>query len=223
MSKKVNKEKALVLSSAEPINDGGRKYNVIYYVSIIACSILFLAMGSNVLGIVFGAILGLIVGWLIKNKLLETMAISLRTTKFMISNKVPYSELINRLIPVLTPLGAMIEKSSDVDGKPVISFQGAMYDIGYNDDNTFYIWWRQNLAKAFLTVDYISIYRKEVAAMGIIGYHIQQVCDKYNISEVCCKDTEQKNHEDAKPMFCKECGSPLTEEAQFCANCGSKI
>lgn len=223
MSKKVNKEKALVLSSAEPINDGGRKYNVIYYVSIIACSILFLAMGSNLLGIVFGAILGLIVGWLIKNKLLETMAVSLRTTKFMISNKVPYSELINRLIPVLTPLGAKIEKSSDVDGKPVISFQGAMYDIGYNDDNTFYIWWRQNLAKAFLTVDYISIYRKEVAAMGIIGYHIQQVCDNYNVSEVCCEDTEKKNHEDVKPMFCKECGSPLTEAAQFCANCGNKL
>lgn len=212
-----------MLTSAEPINDGGRKYNVIYYVSIAACSILFLAMGSNLLGIVFGAVLGLIVGWLIKNKLLETMAVSLRTTKFMISNKVPYAELINRLIPVLTPLGAMIEKSSDVEGKPVISFQGAMYDVGYNEDNTFYIWWRQNLAKAFLTVDYISIYRKEVAAMGIIGYHIQQVCDNYNVLEVCCEDTEQKNHEDVKPMFCEECGSPLTEEAQFCVNCGNKL
>ena len=223
MSKKVNKEKALVLSSAEPINDGGRKYNAIYYVSMIACAILFLAMGSNLLGIVFGAILGLVVGWLIKNKLLEAMTVSLRTTKFKISNKVPYAELINRLIPVLTPLGAMVEKSSDVNGNPVISFQGAMYDIGYNDDNTFYIWWRQNIAKAFLSVDYIKIYRKEVAAMGIIGYHIQQVCDNYSKAEVCDKDVKEKNQEEVRPKFCKECGSPLTEGAQFCANCGNKL
>lgn len=51
-----------------------------------------------------------------------------------------------------------------------------MYDIIYNKDDTFCVWWRQNLARAFLSADYIKIYRKEVAAMGIIAYHTQQIC-----------------------------------------------
>ena len=170
------KNESLVLSTAEPIKDGGRRWNFIFYISVIIMLVLFIVMGTNFLGWIFAIGLGCIAGWLIKNKIAETHAQMLRNTKFAIQNKIEYSQLINELIPRLTPLGALIEKSSNENGCPVISYQGAMYDIIYNEDNTFCVWWRQNLAKAFLSVDYIKIYRKEVAAMGIIAYHIQQIC-----------------------------------------------
>lgn len=143
------KNEALVLSTAEPINDGGRRWNFIYYISVIIMLVLFIVMGTNFLGWIFAIGLGCIAGWLIKNKIAETHAQMLRNTKFAIQNKIEYSQLINELIPRLTPLGALIEKSSNENGCPVISYQGAMYDIIYNEDNTFCVWWRQNLAKAF--------------------------------------------------------------------------
>ena len=207
----MKKEEKLQLDSAGPINDGGRRWNFIYYISAITMLVLFIAMGSNLLGWIFGIALGCVIGWLIKNKVAETHAKMLRYTKFVVQNKIPYSQLIHELIPRLTPLGALVEKS--LDGKPVIDYQGAMYDVRYNEDDTFCIWWRQNLVRAFFSVDYIKIYRREVMAMGIIGYHIQQICETY--------DGNTDNTDGCK--MCKACGAEVVNEAKFCVRCGTPV
>lgn len=205
------KKEAMVLTTSEPINDGGRRWNFIYYISAILMLVLFIAMGSNFAGWIFAIGLGCAIGWLIKNKVAETHAQMLRNTKFAVQNKIPYSQLIHELIPRLTPLGALVEKSSNENGCPVIEYQGAMYDITYNDDDTFCIWWRQNLARAFFSVDYIKIYRREVAAMGIIGYHIQQICASEGVTQ------------NGYNNVCKVCGAELVNEAKFCVKCGTAI
>ena len=61
----------LVLTSPEPINDGGRKYNWIYLVSAGILLIFFIFLGANLAGIFLGALIGLCVGWLVKNKILD--------------------------------------------------------------------------------------------------------------------------------------------------------
>lgn len=208
-------EEKIKLSSTEPINDGGRRWNYIYYISAVVMLIIFIAMGSNFAGWIFAIILGLAVGWLIKNKVAETDAKNLRNKRFAVTNKIEYSELIHELIPRLTPLGALVEKSSNENGNPIIEYQGAYYDILWNEDNSFCIWWRQNLVRAFFSVDYIKIYRREVAAMGIIGYHIQQICES--------ADTQIKKEILNENKQCKKCGSKIVSEAKFCVNCGEII
>lgn len=210
-------EEKIILSSSEPINDGGRRWNYIYYISAAVMLVFFIAMGANLAGWIFAVILGLAVGWLIKNKIAETHAKCLRSKKFLVSNKIEYSKLIHELIPILTPLGALVEKSSDENGNPIIEYQGAFYDIFWNEDDSFCIWWRQNIVRAFFSIDYIKIYRKEVAAMGIIGYHIQQICDNTESQK------ESKIKELNNENICKNCGTLLVEGAKFCVKCGSIV
>lgn len=52
------KNEALVLSTAEPINDGGRRWNFIYYISVITMLVVFIAMGTNFIGWIFAIGLG---------------------------------------------------------------------------------------------------------------------------------------------------------------------
>lgn len=229
MNKKNNEP--LVLTSAEPINDGGRKYNWIYWVCAIVLGIVFLVKG-NVLAGVFGIFLGLCVGWLIKNEILNTIDIKLRRIPFAIKNKVEYSELINRLLPVLAPYNMMIEKSAEKGGSPVITYQGIIYDVFYNDDDTFTIWWRKSIGKALLEFDSIGKYRKVSCAMGIIGYNIQKVCDG-NPSEVNTSTTATVNEivkeESAETSAattvkkCPTCGADILDGSVFCHGCGNKL
>ncbi len=173
----VKKEKGIILESPGPIDDGGRKFNIIYWIMAILGFITALACEMNFLGCVMCPIIGMGIGWLIKNKILDTNALLLRNRTYAVDYKIPYSELISRLIPILTPLGMTIEKSADHDGCPVISYQGIIYDIRYEDTaDEFEVWWRKNLVKAVFTADSIDMYRKIAVATGIIAYYTQQVC-----------------------------------------------
>ena len=221
----------LILTSAEPINDGGRKYNLIYWICAIGLGITFLCM-AGLPACLFGILLGLCVGWLIKNKILNTIDIKLRRIPFAIKNKVEYSELINRLLPVLAPYNMMIEKSAEKGGFPVITYQGIIYDVFYNDDDTFTIWWRKSIGKALLEFDSIGKYRKVSCAMGIIGYNIQKVCDG-NPSEVNTSTTATVNEtvkeESAETSAattvkkCPTCGADILDGSVFCHGCGNKL
>lgn len=221
--KKTKNEAPLVLTSTEPINDGGRKYNFIYLVCALILGIAFISGGF--LGVGFGIVLGLCLGWLVKNRLMDMISTSLRYKEFQIKNKVPYSELIAKLIPVLLPLGMMIEKSSDKDGRPVISYQGVIYDVTYDETkDVFTIWWRVNVARAFLKVDCIGRYRKIVAAMGIIGYHVQQICNRPAPAFTQnATDGNVENAEVEDKKFCTRCGAALAKGAKFCPGCGSAV
>lgn len=168
-------KEGIILQSAGPINDGGRKYNVIYYISVIVCAVIaVVAFGFNTGIFVTAVIFGLLTGLLIKSSIIRFAEVSLREMSFYAGRKIPYPELINGLVPVLTQIGATVEKNTD--GSPVITYKGIIYDVSYNDDNTFGIWWRKSLLSAFLLNDKIRAYRKKVIAMGIIGYNVQQIC-----------------------------------------------
>lgn len=230
----MKEKQPLVLNSAEPITDGGRKYNIIYIISILIFLVLFIAVGANFLGVTVGIVMGLCVGWVIKNAILNAISSPLRTIKFQVKNKIPYSELINRLIPVLTPLGMMIEKSADENGFPVITYQGIMYDITYEgNEDVFTIWWRKNVAKAYFTFDSIKTYRKIVIAMGIIGYNMQQICNEPFVENVktvpenrvseTSENSVREVTEKEEIKYCIHCGKKISVDSVFCSACGQKV
>ena len=115
---KKKQDAPLVLTSPEPINDGGRKYNWIYPVCAGISLILFIGIGANLAGVFLGVLTGLCVGWLVKNKILDISSLQLRFIEFEVKNKIPYPALIAELIPRLTPLGMTIEKSDEQNGHP---------------------------------------------------------------------------------------------------------
>ncbi|NBI92417.1 hypothetical protein D3Z45_18045 [Lachnospiraceae bacterium] len=52
-----------------------------------------------------------------------------------------------------------------------------IYDVDYDEGNTFTIYWRKSVANAFFDFRTpIYHYRITVADMGIIGYMVQQIC-----------------------------------------------
>lgn len=223
----MSKEQPLVLNSAEPIDDGGRKYNKIYFIS----AILFAALGLFTdLGVVLGIIIGLFIGWVIKSEILYIGSRGIRRTKFRVDNKIPYTELINQLIPILSPFGMTVEKSADKNGYPVITYKGMMYDVSYEEDeNAFTIWWRVSLMRAIFYGGYISKYRKIVSAMGIIAYNVQRVCgvnvqNNTVTQQVYQQPLQEENAKESKEAkYCINCGQKLSEDAMFCFNCGQKV
>lgn len=188
---KRDNEKVLVLESNAPINDGGKKLDMIYPVLAVCMLIVFISLESNILGMIFAVVLGVAVGWLIKNRICEVLIISIKNTKFLVNNKIPYPELVERLKPILTPLGYVVDLSGAPFHRPLLSYEGESYSILYSNDNTFQILWEKKLVKRLFMVNYISTYQKEVEAMGMIGYHVQQVCDH----DVSCQTSETVSFE----------------------------
>ena len=184
----MTQKKNIVLSTTEPITDGGRKYNFLYFIGAIAGFILGICLG-NFGGGIFFAVIGMLAAWGIKNLICNFTANDLRGMTFNCSGKVPYDYLIQKLQPYLLPLNMTIECGTV--GNPIISYKGLIYDVTYNEDNTFTIWWRQSLVRAFITSnEYISVYRKASVAYGIIAYHIQQICSEEAENKFTAKSVE---------------------------------
>lgn len=212
----------IILSSTEPITDGGRKYNWIYAAGAVIGFILGIYLGNVGAGILF-AVCGMVVALGIKNMICKQMDNVLRKMTFTCYQRLPYEQLIQRLQPSLLPLGMTIERGKG--GEPVISYKGLIYDVKYEQDNTFTIWWRQSVINALITRnEYISVYRKASVAYGIIAYHIQQICNGQS-------DTNQKNSiktdktiDWTESMFrCPECGAACKTDAKFCVKCGNAL
>ena len=118
-----NKKKdPMVLQSSAPWDDGGRKYNVVYLIAGILGAILWMkgSLESKEGGSVI-FIFCLIMGWLVKNCIVDWIWRDLRKLRFRLETPVPYDELIEKLIPRLLPLGMSIEK--DTKGRPVIKYK----------------------------------------------------------------------------------------------------
>lgn len=169
-----------VLKSPAPLDDGGKRQSKIYIIAA-ACGMLaglFIAIQGNayygacMLG--FG-IFGLLIGWGIKNKVMHYKCLKLRTMRFRVSEKPSYEELHQRLLPLFSQLNITMEINED--GSLCIPYKGILYDVFFNEDFSFTVYWRQNMLKTVLRQGYyISIYKKAVVAMGIIAYHVQRVC-----------------------------------------------
>ncbi len=171
-AKSGGKHEDVILTSSAPVADGGRSFNVIYLIAALAGIVIgFVAAGGG--GAIVGLFVGLILGYGIKDIACTLPLGRLRSWTFHCDRKIPYDELIAKLQPQLLPLGMTIEKNKD--GSPVISYKHMIYDVRYESDQTFSIWWRKSIAGAFLTSNLdTSRYRKACVAYGIIGYFVQQ-------------------------------------------------
>ncbi len=175
--------KNIILSSSEPVTDGGRKYNGFYLVGVAVGFIVGVSIGGFGSGI-FISLLGTLFAWILKNEICHFKTMGLRDMTFFCSQKIPYSQLIQSLQPILLPLNMTIEKGTE--GNPIISYKGVLYDVSYNQDDTFSVWWRMSVVRAFLSDRfYISLYRKTSVAYGIVAYNIQRLCnsDQNNSAE----------------------------------------
>lgn len=216
----------VVLSSPGPLDDGGRKFNIAYPACIVVlCLIFCVDSGINSSNLAIGVLCGAAAGWFVKWAILNFKVGGYRTMKFQIDNKLPYDILIQRLIPVLVPMGMTVEKDSD--GSPVITFKGMIYDLQYSEDpNTFTLWWRYSIIRALATGKGVTIggYRKIVTGMGIIAYYVQQSCKGNSHGEANTNKVYGNNVRSfTSKIKCSNCDSEINSESKFCINCGAEV
>ncbi len=219
----------VVLESSQPVFDGGRKYNFLYAVCPIVIGIICAASMGGVAGFFMGAFLGLIVGWVVKNILCRFRCYDIRSMTFQCENQIPYGDLIQRLQPVLMPLGMSLEITKN--GIPTIKYKSVYYDVVYNADRAFSINWHMSILGSMLTRnEYIIQYRKACVAYGIIGYYVQQACRMQNNYQATPVQEQQNqpmmpanSSANVTTGFCKNCGKPRMAEATFCKYCGIRF
>ncbi len=166
-------QEPLRLTSMAPLDDGGRKYNIIYVIALVIGTIAGIYNGIE--GILGANFLTLMVAFAVKDGIFDIKWKRLRKQKFLLENRVPYDALIQHLIGQLSPLGFLVEKGGD--GNPVLSYRKMIYDVDYDEGGSFTIYWRKSVANAFFDFRTpIYHYRITVADMGIIGYAVQQIC-----------------------------------------------
>lgn len=171
----VKNQEPLRLASMVPLDDGGRKYNIIYFIAVAIGVIAGICIHNGIEGILGTNCLTLLVAFAIKDSILDIKWKGLRKKKFLLENRMPYDALIHHLIEQLVPLGFQVEKGNN--GNPVLSHKKMIYDIDYDKDDTFTIYWRKSVANALFDFRTpIYHYRITVADMGIIGYTVQQIC-----------------------------------------------
>lgn len=170
----MDKKEALKLTAPAPLNDGGRRYNKLYFILGIAGALIGIPNGG-IGGLLLLGMFGLVLAFILKRLIIENKLYNLRKLEFYADKAIPYDEMIGKLIPVLTPLGMLVEKN--IQGGPMITYQGIMYDLNYSDNNAFTLYWRKSVLKAICGFKRtVANYRKAVIAMGIIAYHAQQAC-----------------------------------------------
>ncbi len=171
----------LILISADPINDGFRKYNFIYCIFFTVG----LFWGFTLKGDRYGFFIvcglgGIILAWIIKTMIISFKAYKLRQIQFSLPIHADSDYLYCIVSPELSKYGMSVKKSSY---GLCITHNGIIYDLYLNDNYTFSLLWRLTIVKAILSRGtYINIYRKAVASMGLIAYTIQRrICQNSNI------------------------------------------
>lgn len=214
----MNKKAPVYVTSPAPLDDGGRRYRVITAAAAVIGAVIGLAFGGlSKFAVV--ALVGAMLGYLVETTIVKVKWYDLRNMRFGMGHPVEKAVLFQHLIQHLTPLGMTVEMNTD--GTPVITYQTMIYEIRLNEDQTFTIWWRKSLARAFFSIDILTIipnYRKAVAAMGIIAYHIQQICAGRTENQ-----PEEKRPASSQERRCPNCGAVLAEGVKFCSSCGTKL
>ena len=220
------------LQSSEPVTDCGKKLSIIYVIGGIAVGLFFAFNAGNPLtGFLGGAVVGVILGWVIKDGVIAFSFKKFERMKFAVDNKIPYPELITQLNKTLVPLNMQIE--TDRDGSPSIKYKGIVYGVEYGSSgNYFTISWRPTIGRFLLfklvIKDYISIYRKVSIAMGLIGYNTQIACNNTGMIStadhiVSENDSEKENIISEGIIYCTNCGHKNKAGTKFCSNCGSQL
>lgn len=215
-------KKNIVLSSTEPIMDGGRKYNFLYIIGLIIGFVVGVILEGINMGIFF-ALIGALVACAVKNFMCEVDCTNLRHMSFACTRKIPYAQLIQGLQPLLLPLNMVIERKKD--GNPTILYKGLIYDVSYNEDDTFGIWWRRpvNIKTFLITKIYVSIIRRASVAYGIIAYNVQKICNDSSSENTDVIEQEEIVFQKQDIITCPSCGNECKMGTKFCMKCGSNL
>lgn len=218
----------IVLNSPTPLDDGGRKYNILYVILGGIGIVVGLQQGD--IGAVILGLFGIMIAYTIKTAIVDSKWKDLRKYKFAIEHKRDYDELIQELLPVLGPLNMTIEKHKD--GYVSVIYKNTFFDVFYNEDQSFTIWWRKSLMRALIPKGALSYYPDAVKAMGIIGYYVQQICRAEQKSSIKLHNVNEPKAEAEPPVkesgaaqkkYCTECGTQCRSTDVFCPNCGNKL
>lgn len=208
----------IILKAPVPLDDGGRKYNILYL--LLGGGGLIAGFNAGLAGALILGLFGIMIAYTIKLAIVDWKWKDLRKLKFALGYKRNYDELIQELLPILTPLNMGIEKHKE--GYPSVIYKNTFFDVIYNDDQSFTIWWRKSLIRAFAPKSALSYYSDAVKAMGIIGYYVQQECAAEKVVTTDDNKVEESREESAG-KYCTECGQKCKETDMFCPNCGSKL
>lgn len=86
-------------------------------------------------------------------------------------------ELLSIITIPLTNLGMTVTLTKN--NVISITHKNVIYDVNFNNDNTFGIWWRKSIGRAFFELSgKITLYRKAVTSMGLIAYTVQQALEE---------------------------------------------
>lgn len=163
----ISNDKAMIVRSPEPLPNEMLKIKKLYIVCFLCI----------IVGIVFQVllavgILGLMIVYTIDDHVVKVKRKVLRTIKFQLAEGIDNDNIFQTTQSIfISKYKMLVEK--DEQGNMVLSHDNHLYDIIMNDDNTFTIWWRMSVGKAFLSFNKYKSYRKILASMGIIAYEIQ--------------------------------------------------
>lgn len=157
----------MIVKSSEPLPNGMVKFKKLYWI-ILICFIAEIVI-TPLLGF---AILGLMAIYTIDYYLVRIKRNNLRGIKFKLAENVNDEDLFIKMQSIFVSKYNMLVVKGE-NKNMVLTYDGHMYDILINDDNTFNIWWSMTITKAFLSLNNYKSYRKILAAMGIISYEIQ--------------------------------------------------
>ena len=168
-------DKIMELDSTEPFDDGLKNMNKIFIISAIVFGILGFVDGE--IGLIPGALLGALIGWVIIEVAMNFKAniYDFRVIKFRLSCEYSSESDLNEALPeIFKDKGVEVYKTV-IDHDYALKHDGMIYDVILNDDNTFSLHWRLPIHKAFLGKRLsLVIYRKLVVSMPILAYAIQK-------------------------------------------------
>ena len=155
-------QEAIVLQSAAPISTktGWCKWG--YIISLV-----LIAFGGI-------GILGLIGVFMVEHFIMGFHRDKMRRLKFKFVDGVSADEIYNKLQPELVKkYGDKIQFDRD-GGTISVNYNSIIYDINLQDDNTFCIWWRKNLANAFFSWNEWKEYKKIRTGTALVAYELQR-------------------------------------------------
>lgn len=171
---KIHKENEIaeIVTSPEPLKNEMLPIRQVYYIFgiciIIGIFVRFFA------GIGF---LGAMVWYIIDHSITNHKLLGLRKKKFKILSDATLSEIFNKIqAPIISKYGNNFMLEIE-DERIIVSYGSYLYDITLNDDDTFSIWWRKTITRAFFSLSDYKDYRNVLVAMGIIAYEIQHAYD----------------------------------------------
>ena len=165
---KEDASQARIITSPEPLPNEVKKMRKGYLVCLACLLIGIIWQPLLILGL-----LGLLIFYLFMDAYARHKRKQLRIKKFKFVEGIDDATLFEVIQPIfISKYGMQVEKRKD--GVVMITHEKCIYDILLEEDNTFCIWWRLSVGRALFSFSDDKIYRKNLAAMGIIAYEIQR-------------------------------------------------